>query len=180
MSPRKKNENKLHIAVLGFFVNEPNYGYDLYKYMSHDDGFNAIWRIKQSQFYALLDSFYRIGDLEIQLQTGGSYPDRKEYRLTPQGKEKFLSWVVTPVYHGREMRQVFLAKLYFALKISREDAITLIGQQKKECATWINHYTEQVVGVESLFGELIGSYRILQIEGTLEWLHMVEQKIRDK
>lgn len=177
MSPRKKIDNTLHLAILGFFMEKPNYGYDLYKYLSNETSFNSIWHIKQSQFYAILDRFYQEGYLDITLQDGGSYPDRKEYRLTALGKEKFLSWIVSPVLHGREMRQEFLAKLFFALQISTTKAVTLISNQKDECGNWIQKFSQKEENKTTLFGELMVNYRTIQMQGMLDWLTIVEEKI---
>ncbi len=178
MSPRKKTNNPLHIAVLGFFMEKSNYGYDLYKYLSLETPFRLIWHIKQSQFYAILDSFYKAGYLEIELQSGGNYPDRKEYHLTSSGRDKFLEWIVSPVLHGREMRQEFLAKLYFALKSSKEEAALLIAHQKKESTRWLHQQEEQKNKVVSVFDELMVDYRIIQMQGMLDWLQTVERKIK--
>lgn len=178
MSPRKKADNTLHIAILGFFVDKPNYGYDLFKSITKDSSFNSIWHLKQSQFYAILDHYYQEDCLEIELQDGGNYPDRKEYRLTRLGEQKFYNWVISPVHHGREMRQEFLAKLYFALKMSKDKALVLLGNQKEECSDWINKHQEKISGVDSFFGDLMIDYRIIQMQGMLEWLKTVEEKIR--
>ncbi len=164
--------------ILGFFVKKPNYGYDLYKSLTNDSSFNSIWHLKQSQFYAILDHFYQDGYLKIQLQDGGNYPDRKEYQLTPEGNQKFQNWVISPVYHGREMRQEFLAKLYFATKISKESALILIQNQKEECSDWIKTHEKIISSVDSFFGEMMGSYRTIQMQGMLEWLNGIEEKIK--
>lgn len=177
MSPRKKTDNSLHISILGFFVEKPNYGYDLYRSLMQNSSFTSIWHLKQSQFYAILDRFYQDGFLEIQLQDGGNYPDRKEYRLTAAGKTKFHDWVLSPVNHGREMRQEFLAKLYFALNTSKENALVLIRNQKQECLEWLSKHEEKMQGVDSYFGELMGHYRTIQMQSMLEWLNIVEEKM---
>lgn len=177
MSPRKKTDNTLHIAILGFFVKKPNYGYDLYKSLSNEPSFNSIWHLKQSQFYAILDNFYQDGYLKIELQAGGNYPDRKEYQLTEAGKLKFQNWVISPVFHGREMRQEFLAKLYFAIKISKENALILIRNQKEECSKWIENHEDKKSSIDSFFGELMSNYRTIQMQGMLEWLNRIEERI---
>jgi hypothetical protein len=75
------------------------------------------------------------------------------------------------------MRQEFLAKLYFALNTSKENALVLIRNQKQECLEWLSKHEEKMQGVDSYFGELMGHYRTIQMQGMLEWLNIVEDKM---
>ncbi len=186
MSPRKKTTNNLHPALLGFFLKNPNYGYDLYKQIGTNSSFMKIWHIKQSQFYAILENFYQEAFLEIRVFEGENYPDRKEYYLTDKGRSFVESWMITSVNHGRDMRQEFLAKLYFALQTSKETAIKLIKNQITECNLWLIQFANEETQDGELqdgqlsFAELMNDYRLIQIKGMVDWLHDVESKIRAK
>ena len=174
--PRTKSKNPLHTSILGFFQESPRHGYELYKEIKKDSAFSTNWHLKQSQFYALLDRFYQEGFLEIRIKEGDTYPDRKEFRLTDTGREAFRDWQVSPVLRGREMRQEFLAKLYFALKNSPATANQLIQIQREQCLTWINELPLES-SEETLFWSLMIDYRREQMEAMVNWLDIIERKL---
>lgn len=170
MSPRIKETNSLSISILGFFKERPYHGYELYKYMTQIAEFDQIWHVKQSLFYGLLDSFHKDGYLQLRIVEGNQYPDRKEYQLTDSGRELLGEWLVTPVHHGRDMRQEFLAKLYFAFREKGELALRLIDTQKKECQTWMQQFAANQPEMQETYPHLIHEYRRHQIEAMITWL----------
>jgi hypothetical protein len=42
---------------------------------------------------------------------------------------------------------------------------------------WLSKHEEKMQGVDSYFGELMGHYRTIQMQGMLEWLNIVEDKM---
>ena len=116
MSPRKKESNGMRIALLGFFIENSFHGYELYKIISQSSEFNIIWDLKQSLFYNHLEILNQEGFLNKDVLEGSQYPDRKVYKLSETGRVCFLNWLVQPVNHGREMRQEFLAKIFFCIE----------------------------------------------------------------
>ena len=133
MSPRKKIESDLYLSLLGFFIQKPNYGYELYKYISTETPFFTIWFLKQSQFYGLLDRLHNEGFLSLKTIEGELYPDRKLFSLTISGKIQLDNWLISPVKRGRDMRQEFIAKLYIAQKYAKEKIKILVGNQLSIC-----------------------------------------------
>jgi len=106
---------------------------------------------------------------------GGIYPDRKVYHITNTGRKKILDWMVDPVLHGREMRQEFLAKLFFAMRQESDIAKKLLNNQKTECETWLNVINSSQAG-DNIYEDLIIQYRFRQIKAMIDWLIYVEQK----
>lgn len=85
--------------------------------------------------------------------------------------------MVEPVKHGREMRQEFLAKLFFALRNNENIAEILINNQKYECETWLNNIEKHRSSENSRSEELIYQYRIRQINAMIDWLSYVEETV---
>ena len=175
MSPRKKENKTLIFALLGFFLEQPYHGYELYKHIQLLPEFKKIWSIKQSLFYGYLDKFHNEGYLFQEILEGGIYPDRKVYHITNTGREKVLDWMIDPVLHGREMRQEFLAKLFFAMRQESDIAKKLLNNQKTECETWLNVINSSQAG-DNIYEDLIIQYRFRQIKAMIDWLIYVEQK----
>ena len=55
MSPRRSAPFNLEFILLGFLSQRAMHGYDLYKTLVQGGGVGLVWRVKQSQLYALLD-----------------------------------------------------------------------------------------------------------------------------
>lgn len=169
---RSQNPFSLEYILLGFLFESPIHGYDLYKKISNFEGISLIWHIKQSRLYALLDKLEADGLLSSNMIPGEAYLNRKEFQITSLGRKTFMTWVTNPVMHGRDMRQEFLAKLYFAQKSGIEIFLKLIEEQSKVCAEWLsnlqNSYSKTTD--EQTYERMIFQYRISQTQAMMEWL----------
>jgi DNA-binding PadR family transcriptional regulator len=177
MSPRKKNETELHLALLGFFLENNFHGYELFKYLTQESEFGKIWFIKQSQLYNFLDRLHIDGYLHQEIQEGDLYPDRKKFSISVTGRLKFLGWLVEPVSHGRDMRQLFLLKLFFSMNTEKKLAKELVCKQKATCLRWFEGIRKNDKNEETEIQYFIADYRVRQIQAMLDWLNNIEQKI---
>lgn len=173
MSPRKKINNSLYVALLGFFIEKSNYGYDVYKYLSNETTFFKIWHLKRSQFYSFLERLFNENCLSHEIVEGQQYPDRRIFSLTPIGLQTLKAWTVTPVEHGREMRQDFLVKLfilqtYFPARINE-----LVQNQRMICQQWKIDQEKQLINETDQFQKLMINYRKMQIQSMIDWLDLI-------
>ncbi len=177
MSPRKKNTSPMEIMLLGFLDERPMHGYDLFKTLSQPGGLSEIWHINQSNLYAMLESLEKNGYLISHLMQIGNSPTRKEYHITAAGSLLFEHWLKEPVLHGRDMRQIFLAKLYFAVQNGPGTAMALVKKQKSIAEAWLAEMQKamQDLTVEDQYDQLVYDSRIRQISAWLEWLSECEQ-----
>ena len=126
MSPRSSAPLTLEFILLGLLEERPMHGYDLFRALHGLEGLALIWRIKQSMLYALLDKLEGQGFVEYKMLPGGAHPPRKDYRPTKAGQAAFHAWRQAPVEHAHEMRQEFLARLYFAQRQDARSALELV------------------------------------------------------
>lgn len=170
--PRTQTPLSLEYILLGLLNENPTHGYDLYKKIRNFDEISLIWHIKQSQLYALLDKLENSGLLTSSIVPGEIHLMRKEYQITPAGRHIFFEWMTTPVSHGRDMRQEFLAKLYFAHISGSETSKRLITEQTNQCMEWLSsleqHFSK--ASEKQFFNKIIFQYRISQVKAMLEWL----------
>lgn len=174
MSPRKKTESTLHISLLGFFLEKPNYGYEVYKYLSTDTSFFQVWHLKRSQFYSYLEKLFVEKYLSHAFEEGQQYPDRRIFSITQVGKKTLKGWVVTPVEHGREMRQDFLVKLFICQTYFPSSLIALVNNQKETCLQWLNWQETQLLQEHDKIMKLLANYRKMQIQSMIEWLNSIQ------
>ena len=177
--PRLSAPFTLEFILLGILDQHPLHGYDLYRQIKALNGIRLIWNLKQSMLYALLDKLEADGMLEARLLSGESRPARREYHLTQKGRLAFLAWRQTPVQHGREMRQDFLARLYFASQAGRQPALALIEQQKQVCLLWLDALRIKQQAADSLmaYDRFIYAFRICQIQAMLDWLESCAREL---
>lgn len=162
----------MEIILLGILAENPMHGYDLFKTLNQPGGISEIWHINQSNLYAILDGLESEGYLISHLLQIGSSPMRKEYHITVSGSVLFKQWMQEPVLHGRDMRQIFLAKLYFAVKDSPETAMKLVMMQKSIAENWIEgiRMTLRDLTEEDQYDRLVLDSRLKQTTAWLEWL----------
>jgi PadR family transcriptional regulator AphA len=179
VSPMTRQPLGTELALLGFLRQRPMHGYEIYQQLADPAGLWAIWRMKQSQLYALLDRLEEEGYVTATLKPQQSRPARRVFRLNKAGRDIFLKWVQLPVKHGREIRLDFLAKFYFARREGAKTATTLISNQREACQDWLAEQRLIAKAQAAASDEwLISQFRIGQIKATLGWLDQCESLVR--
>ena len=166
-------------ALLGFVYERPSHGYEIYQQLSAATGLWQVWRMKQSQLYALLTKLEDEQYLVTTLQPQEARPPRKVYALTAEGRAAFEQWLGTPVEHGRQMRLEFLTKLYFAYRQGPTVVLPLLQQQTELCRQWLDTLqTEAATAPQSpSFAHAVQEFRISQIDAFLAWLNTCQQTL---
>ena len=179
MSPRPSAPLTLEYVLLGLLDQRPMHGYDLHRELTSLAGIALIWSVKQSRLYALLDKLEQGGLLASELVPGEAHPMRKQFHLTERGRQSLHAWMLSPVQHGRDMRQDFLARLYFAQRNGVQPALNLIQDQRQICLGWKAHLVDQVSSLagEDQFERLVYNFRIAQVQAMLDWLDACQQEL---
>jgi DNA-binding PadR family transcriptional regulator len=165
------------MILLALIGQKPAHGYDLHRGLSHLPGLSHLWNIKQGQLYAHLDKLERKGYLNFVVIPGETSPPRKEYHLSPMGQQEVAAWLRSPVLHARDMRQDFLARLYFARLSGRKTALYLVRLQSAVCQDWLKslqHQAQNFLPQED-FEWYVFSFRIQQVQAMITWLAACEQ-----
>lgn len=172
MSPMVSSPLTLEHALLGFLRNQPMHAYEIHQKLSQLNDLGRVWRLKQSQVYALLGRLEEAGYISTTTEVQGARPPRKMMTLTPSGQAAFEHWQSTPVTHGRDFRLEFLAKLYFADESGPETVTRLISEQNSTSQGWLADLRTQAEAVPPTrrYDWLVLQFRINQIEAILTWL----------
>lgn len=155
--------------LLGFLMAEATHGYALHRRAEEELG--RVWRVGLSNLYAALSRLEESGAVEFTLSPQEDRPDRKIYRITPQGRERFLTWVQEPIPSMRDMRVIFPAKLYFFHCLGLEGVKDLISAQEDVCRdrlAQLNASAERYPADH--FNQLVFDFRRRQLEAILDWL----------
>ena len=170
MSPMVKAPLTLEHALLGFLLAGPVHAYEMHHQLHERGALGLVWRIKQSRLYALLARLEEAGYLTTTTTPQETRPARKMLHLTPTGEAAFNAWLVTPVVHGRELRQEFLAKLYFAQRAGSSVVAQLVEVQRVALVEMLVELTERMEGAELPYARLVYAFRRNQIVASLDWL----------
>ena len=179
MSPRRQSPLTLEYILLGIIARSPIHGYNIYKELNRLDGIGMVWQIKQSQLYALLDKLETQDLIHATRLETDSYPPRKEYQLTPQGITEFDHWRSSPVTHPRDLRQEFLARLYFARQAGPQVTQLLLEKQETLAIRW---QAETQVELSDLspdqdYERAVLLFRLRQIEASIDSLTYCKFKL---
>jgi len=162
----------LEHALLGLLRERPMHAYEIHQRLVQAEALGLVWRLKQSQVYALLGRLEEAGYAAGALEPPGAGPPRRILRLTPEGRAAFERWVVSPVRHGRDFRIEFLAKLFFAGQNDQRAVAALIARQRQECGAWLTELRALAEPIREArpYDWLVLQFRIGQIEAISAWL----------
>jgi PadR family transcriptional regulator AphA len=182
MSPRRQSPLTLEYILLGIIARSPIHGYNIYKELSRLDGIGMVWQIKQSQLYALLDKLETQELIHATRIETDSYPARKEYQLTLQGMAEFDHWRSSPVSHPRDLRQEFLARLYFARLAGTQVTYALLDQQETFALAWLAEAKSEItlLSPDQDYEHTVLLFRLRQIEASLDWLRYCKSIVEEE
>jgi len=158
----KSMRNPAEMVVLGRLRSGPAHGYDLARAIGRDVG--GVWRLGQSQVYALLARLERDGLVGHSRQEQDGRPARKVYAITPAGRRAFGSWVKRPVPGVRDIRLELLTKLHFCdPDAGRRLVLDQIAVLKRSA---VSMRRRRARGIEAR----AVSFRLAMIEAAIGWL----------
>jgi PadR family transcriptional regulator AphA len=172
MRTRRAVASGLEHALLGLLREHPMHAYEMYLHLRRTEQLGLVWHLKQGNLYALLATLEADGYLVSTTELQEARPPRKMLHLTPHGEASFAQWLTAPVEHGRDFRQEFLAKLYFATDDGPARVTELLTRQRQACHRWLGelHAQDEALSTGRPFEQLVVRFRMGQIEATLRWL----------
>ena len=159
----------LEQVALGFLMQQPMHGYDLY--WRANDALGHVWTMGVSNVYGALNQIEEAGYVRSVLQPQPSRPARRVYHITDAGRVQFLDWVREPVPSIRAIRVEFITKLFFLQMLGLEGAAQLIAEQEAFCQERIGQLEGRIAGCAPFdFNRLVFDFRLRQVQGMLAWL----------
>jgi PadR family transcriptional regulator AphA len=165
-------------AILGLLESQPMHGYELFQQFQSGI-LRQIVHLEMSQMYAFLKKLDRLEYIEAELEPQGVRPPRKIFHLTELGRNTFLEWLTTPVERPREIRVLFLLKLYFVQRIVPEQTARLIDQELIACRAFLDHLEAQRLpdartSDTAFLDHVVLRSRIHQTRALLDWLRELQ------
>ena len=167
-------------AILGLLESRPMHGYEMFQ-LFQGGILGQIIHLEMSQMYAYLKKLERLAYIEAELEPQGVRPPRKIFHLTEVGRKTFLEWLTTPVERPREIRLIFLLKLYFVQRIEPGKMPHLIDQEVIACHKFLDHLESQrlpdaTTSDTAFLDHVVLRSRIHQTRALLDWLRELQQE----
>jgi PadR family transcriptional regulator, regulatory protein AphA len=170
-------------AILGLLESQPMYGYEMFQQFQSGI-LGQIVHLEMSQMYAFLKKLERLEYIEAELESQGIRPPRRIFHLTDAGRAVFQEWLTTPVERPREIRVLFLLKLYFVRQIIPDQTAHLIDREIIACRKFLNHLESQRLPVAStsetaFLDHVVLRSRIHQTRALLDWLCELQSEFQE-
>jgi DNA-binding PadR family transcriptional regulator len=168
-------------AILGLLKSQPMHGYEMFQQFEGGT-LGKIVHLEMSQMYAFLKKLERLGYIEAQLETQGARPPRKIFHLTEAGHDLFLHWLTLPVEKPRDIRILFLIKLYFVQHLFPHKMAYLLDQEIRACQRFLEHLesrqgTTETHGDIDFFDHIVLRSRIHQTRALLDWMRELQAEL---
>ncbi|MBI5556804.1 MAG: PadR family transcriptional regulator [Deltaproteobacteria bacterium] len=170
-------------AMLGILAERDLHGYELKS--SFDEKVGDFWSLNYGQIYSTLDRLEKDGLVTHDREAQEKRPDRKIFRITPDGRQELTQWLATPVTRIRALRDEFFIKLVFMVKSDPAPVLALIDKQKTLYLKQMNRLTQRKLalkkgagGNEALTSELLIDAGLFHAEADIRWLTLCEAKIK--
>jgi DNA-binding PadR family transcriptional regulator len=168
----------LDALILGLLDLKPMTGYDLKK--TFDGTVAHFWSADQSQIYRTLARLEQDGLVEVRVIPQSGKPDRREHRLTEQGRATLADWLRSPLPDDKP-REPFLARLFFVGRAGDPEQVRALIAERREAG---RRHLATLESIPAVDGDLAARLRsatlrngILQVQAELTWLDELEDAL---
>lgn len=160
-------------ALLALLERGPSYGYSLKQ--DYDERFARTRPLAVGQVYAALARFERHGWADIIDIEAGAGPDRKRYRITPEGVEVVADWVYTPTMPGEYTSSELFARVFVAL-MSGRSADEVLDRQREHHLARMRDLTRLRREADVAAGLAI-TFELNHLDADLRWIEEAGQRL---
>lgn len=153
-------------ALLGLLEQGPAYGYTLKR--DYDSRFGQEKPLAFGQVYASLARFEKHGWAQVLDVETGDGPDRKRYRITPDGVTVIEDWVYEPQRPGIFATSTLFARVSVAL-LSGRDAHRVLESQRDSHLMRMRELTRARTEAEAAT-QLALTYELAHLDADLRWI----------
>lgn len=174
--------------ILGLLKTQNMHGYEMFQQFEHGIP-GQIVHLEMSQMYAFLKKLEKLHYIEAEIEPQGIRPPRKIYHLTTSGHTVFMDWLTEPTKKPRDIRILFLIKLYFMQRFLPQEIHTLLEKQLQACQHFLHNLESKQVRENTdkalqedtydayFFDQVILRSRIHQTRALLNWIHELQQEM---
>jgi DNA-binding PadR family transcriptional regulator len=160
-------------TLLALLEREPAHGYTLKR--RYDDRFSRNRPLAFGQVYASLARFEKQGWAQLVDVESGEGPDRKRYRITPEGVSVVDGWVFEPQQPAEFASSTLFARVSVAL-MSGRPAEEVLDRQRGTHLARMRELTEARQGADP--ADLLAiTYEMTHLDADLRWIEEAGQRL---
>jgi PadR family transcriptional regulator, regulatory protein AphA len=158
--------------LLGLLMHRSMHGYDLYN--QYQTQLGRVWRMSQSQMYAVLKRLEAQGLVSGLLEEDSRGPSRRLLSVTEAGSSRFSLWLLQPSdCSSRVMRLEFISRLFFASAQGKDMLDSVIREQMAAVSRELGNHERLYASLDKgqVFNRLSLDLRVRQLKASLDWLN---------
>jgi len=161
-------------ALLGFLLAGPGHGYDLHQKFQIELG--DVWRLSQSQAYAILKRLEARGDIASRPVAQDKLPARQVLRITESGRRRFEGWLDDTGRNARSIRLEFLTRLYFSRLYYPERIARIFAAQCAQVRASLERLEHRLARLPpgQPYNRLSLDLRLRQMQLVRDWLREIQ------
>ncbi|GAA4695092.1 PadR family transcriptional regulator [Nocardioides conyzicola] len=163
------------LPLLALLEQEPAHGYTLKQ--RYDDRFARSRPLAFGQVYAALSRFERKGWAEVTEVEVVDGPERKRYRITPDGVEQVTAWVYAP----QQPPEFAMSNLYTRVSValtSGRSADDVLDQQRVQHLARMRELTSQRKHAD-VAEQLAITYELAHLDADLRWIEEAGTRLEE-
>lgn len=165
-------------GLLALLDEAPSHGYNLKTAFERRTG--GSWALNIGQVYTTIQRLERDGLVE---SIGSADDDRREYRITPGGREQLAAWFDNPVVPEAPARDELTIKVLLAVAAGDVDVTALLQRQRRASVEQLQAYTRRKAKADPArdvaFLILLDAL-IFRTEAEVRWLDACDARIRNR
>jgi PadR family transcriptional regulator, regulatory protein AphA len=175
----------LRYALLGLLGEQPSTGYELKQRFQ----FKMVhfWNAHHTQIYRELNKMEQEGLVSSTLVKQDDHPNKKVYKLEPEGKTELTSWLLNKEVSPPKIKDEMLLRVSLFQFIPEKEAIGFLKESKKHHEEVLAHmsiWKEQSYGEqpsdENIGEYLTSEYGILFMRNWISWCEWAIKKLEER
>lgn len=161
-------------ALLGMLGRQPGYGYDLKR--NYDAFYGREKPLAFGQVYATLARLLRDKKITVKEAINESAgPERKQYAITPAGREDLVTWLARPESLHPNAQSVLFTKVVTAILLDKDPDLYLDAQRAAHLKRMRELTAQRRTG--DLVQALRADYGLFHLEADLHWIDITSARL---
>ena len=164
-------------TILGLIAAQPQHGYQILAHFNASDQLAWVWNMSASQVYAVLNRLEQHGLIQGESVPQKDAPAKKQYSITPRGKQTLMDWLMTPEPSAsiRRVRIEFASRIYLArlLGLPKE---AIIHAQRISLEQRIAQIEERYQSTSQEMERLMTGFILGQLKTALVWVDQLDRE----
>src|SRR5262245_38156854 len=166
-------------GLLALLDEAPSHGYQLKTAFERRTGGN--WALNIGQVYTTIQRLERDGLVEAIEGQAAADDDRREYRITPTGRDQLATWFDNPVVPEAPARDELTIKVLLAVAAGDVDVTVLLQRQRRASVEQLQAYTRRKAKADparDIAFLILLDNLIFRTEAEIRWLDACDARIR--